>query len=315
MDDRNGGDVFSRMKFGCCLVPVGRALFFFWNKLVVSSGRVSLMNSCHPYYHWGCATFEVVLMPQITMSNVVSSGLVFHRNKLFQDFMFLPPNIPITWSPGQILATKPLVGHPKWWFSKGSVPPKFPEFRFRNYCNLRSFCNIHTKLGGGFKYLFYFHPDSWGNDPIWRSYFSNGVAQPPTKKNPSPRRWMMAEATLLNATVSTRASRVPFGFPSEMAQRKFEFFMVSWRFSTYHPRSRTINKGVIRPYQGKPMVNIPGPFVWPYFKGGLRSGRGVGWPAVILRLCRWFWFAAYPAIVLLFFCFALVDSWFNMENP
>ena len=26
-------------------------------------------------------------------------------------------------------------------------------------------------LGGGFKY---FHPDPWGNDPIWRAYFSDG---------------------------------------------------------------------------------------------------------------------------------------------
>ena len=25
-----------------------------------------------------------------------------------------------------------------------------------------------------------FHPDLWGNDPIWRSYFSNGLVQPPT---------------------------------------------------------------------------------------------------------------------------------------
>ena len=29
--------------------------------------------------------------------------------------------------------------------------------------------------------IFYFHPDPWGNDPIWRSYFSNGLVQPPTR--------------------------------------------------------------------------------------------------------------------------------------
>ena len=28
--------------------------------------------------------------------------------------------------------------------------------------------------------FFYFHPDPWGNDPIWRSYFSNGL-KPPTR--------------------------------------------------------------------------------------------------------------------------------------
>ena len=27
--------------------------------------------------------------------------------------------------------------------------------------------------------FFYFHPDPWGNDPIWRAYFSNGL-KPPT---------------------------------------------------------------------------------------------------------------------------------------
>ena len=27
---------------------------------------------------------------------------------------------------------------------------------------------------------FYFHPKSWGNDPIWRAYFSNGL-KPPTR--------------------------------------------------------------------------------------------------------------------------------------
>ena len=27
--------------------------------------------------------------------------------------------------------------------------------------------------------VFYFHPENWGNDPIWRAYFSNGL-KPPT---------------------------------------------------------------------------------------------------------------------------------------
>ena len=37
--------------------------------------------------------------------------------------------------------------------------------------------------GGGFKMnqtSFIFTP-SWGNDPIWRAYFSNGLVQPPTR--------------------------------------------------------------------------------------------------------------------------------------
>ena len=38
-----------------------------------------------------------------------------------------------------------------------------------------------TRLGGGFKYFWYFHPDPWGNDPFWRAYFSNGL-KPPTRR-------------------------------------------------------------------------------------------------------------------------------------
>ena len=36
-------------------------------------------------------------------------------------------------------------------------------------------------LGGGNSNIFYFHPDPWGNDPIWRAYFSNGLVQPPPR--------------------------------------------------------------------------------------------------------------------------------------
>ena len=28
--------------------------------------------------------------------------------------------------------------------------------------------------------IFYFHPKPWGSDPIWLSYFSDGLVQPPT---------------------------------------------------------------------------------------------------------------------------------------
>ena len=35
-------------------------------------------------------------------------------------------------------------------------------------------------LGGGNSNMFYFHPDPWGNDQIWRAYFSNGL-KPPTR--------------------------------------------------------------------------------------------------------------------------------------
>ena len=35
-------------------------------------------------------------------------------------------------------------------------------------------------LGDGFKHFWNFHPDPWGNHPIWRSYFSDGL-KPPTR--------------------------------------------------------------------------------------------------------------------------------------
>ena len=34
--------------------------------------------------------------------------------------------------------------------------------------------SVESMVGGGFKY-FYFHPKPWGNDPIWRAYFSDGL--------------------------------------------------------------------------------------------------------------------------------------------
>ena len=36
-------------------------------------------------------------------------------------------------------------------------------------------------LGGGNSNIFYFHPDPWGNDTIWRAYLLNGLVQPPIR--------------------------------------------------------------------------------------------------------------------------------------
>ena len=53
----------------------------------------------------------------------------------------------------------------QWWYPQDSIR--------------RIWAPINTHLGGGFKY-FYVHPYPWGNDPIWRAYFSIGLVQPPT---------------------------------------------------------------------------------------------------------------------------------------
>ena len=41
---------------------------------------------------------------------------------------------------------------------------------------------IRWLLGWWFQFqtVFYVHPKPWGNDSIWRAYFSNGLVQPPT---------------------------------------------------------------------------------------------------------------------------------------
>ena len=36
-------------------------------------------------------------------------------------------------------------------------------------------------VGGGNSNVFYFHPDCWGNDPIWCAYVSKGLVQPPSR--------------------------------------------------------------------------------------------------------------------------------------
>ena len=36
-------------------------------------------------------------------------------------------------------------------------------------------------VGGGFTYIFYFHPDPWGIDPPLRAYFSDGWFNHPTR--------------------------------------------------------------------------------------------------------------------------------------
>ncbi len=33
------------------------------------------------------------------------------------------------------------------------------------------------------KYVWNFHPDNWGRFPFWRSYFSDGLVQPPSSKS------------------------------------------------------------------------------------------------------------------------------------
>ena len=54
--------------------------------------------------------------------------------------------------------------------------------------------------------IFYCHPEPWGNDPIWRAYFSNGLVQPPI-------RWELQTSEIHpNSTISTKAGSQDFIF-------------------------------------------------------------------------------------------------------
>ena len=52
-------------------------------------------------------------------------------------------------------------------------------------------CYRIYKLGGGNSSILYFHPEPWGDDPIWRAYFSDGLVQPPTST------WLSAYHTFI----------------------------------------------------------------------------------------------------------------------
>ena len=68
-------------------------------------------------------------------------------------------------------------------FSVGiNIPLKASEKKAKgckNWCLKLTSLRQLFKLGGGNSNMFYFHPDPWGDDPMWRVYFSNGL-KPPT---------------------------------------------------------------------------------------------------------------------------------------
>ena len=86
--------------------------------------------------------------------------------------------------------------------------------------------SLKPYLGGGFIHIFYFHPDPWGKDPIWRAYFSNGLVQPPTSyvflnllhfgtsSTLFSRRYFIAIFTRLNAYMLHFIRAIYMGCPS-----------------------------------------------------------------------------------------------------
>ena len=74
------------------------------------------------------------------------------------------------------------------------------------------------KLGGGFKYFWNFHPKNWGNDPIWRAYFSDGWLNHQLVKShckdPAP----MSQSTYDSWFMSP--PRLPIPFDAEISKKK-----------------------------------------------------------------------------------------------
>ena len=56
------------------------------------------------------------------------------------------------------------------------------EFEWMRYLNFEPYRGIYIyRIWLVVSNIFYFYPDPWGNDPIWQSYFSNGLVQAPTR--------------------------------------------------------------------------------------------------------------------------------------
>ena len=64
----------------------------------------------------------------------------------------------------------------------------------------RNLAMFHENLGCGFEHVF---TTTWGNNPIWRAYFSTGLVQPPTR-----------HSLFWNARAETRDERQQLGLGS-----------------------------------------------------------------------------------------------------
>ena len=77
----------------------------------------------------------------------------------------------------------------------GMIPiPKFqqssPRFQFPNwkeganvgkFSSKKKFRVVSSMMTGWWFQIFFIFIPIWGNDPIWRAYFSDGLVQPPTR--------------------------------------------------------------------------------------------------------------------------------------
>ena len=60
------------------------------------------------------------------------------------------------------------------------IPPYVVGVNFV-VANWGSLLSPHSYSSRWFQRFFIFYPYNWGNDPIWRAYFSDGLVPPPTR--------------------------------------------------------------------------------------------------------------------------------------
>ena len=100
---------------------------------------------------------------------------------------------------GDLLSLRLQIGTLPCCFFQNIVSPTFSETSTWNSKDLRNgelTCphdiiitrtSVETpSSSSSWKNIFYFHPENWRNDSIWRAYFSDGLVQPPTRVSSAP---------------------------------------------------------------------------------------------------------------------------------
>ena len=88
-----------------------------------------------------------------------------------------------------------------------------------------------TRTRWWFWIFLYVHPENWGNHPIWQSYFSNGLVQPPTR-NATNQNVFFPMLPLVGDSVSSHSNDFYKSQPHQVsgASSKVVSFVESLRF-------------------------------------------------------------------------------------
>ena len=109
----------------------------------------------------------------------------------------------------------------------------------------------HSSLGGGNSNIFYFHPEIWGNDWIWRLFFKMGWLKPPTRES------VTASRMLFGMIFWSKAS-----FPKTITS-KIWMLWLGWRF--FRGKLRDLRAGLRWPSSRQSLgdFDLSAPSLWP----------------------------------------------------